>query len=219
MPKNVEFDSKVSDKIVALRDDEGKKWDEVSEAVNMPVGKCMLVYNYAKVPKKDRIKNATAEDIVRLRDKETLSWGVISARTGYPEGSCRSMYEEKTGRSTKGNRIGKGGRYPDGEDKPAKTASAKKASGTTKKGGAKANTKAASSDEKVLAGMKPDAVKAAITGFAIKVRTGNGGEDIIKVAAVKSVKNGAIVLTDLAGQARTVKADAVFMISKKKVAA
>jgi pyruvate/2-oxoglutarate dehydrogenase complex dihydrolipoamide acyltransferase (E2) component len=49
------------------------------------------------------------------------------ARTGLAETRCRNLYEKATGNSTRGNRIGKGGRYPDGTTPPARPAKAKEA--------------------------------------------------------------------------------------------
>lgn len=211
-PKSVVFDEKTSSEIVRLRDDEGYKWDAISEAVSMPPGKCMLVYNFAKTPKKLRIKDATGADIARLRDDEHLSWGIISARTGYPEGSCRSLYEEATGQSTKGNRIGKGGRLPgesSGEPKAPRAAKAPKA---------EKNPKPAAPASK-LDGMTGDEVKEAIEGRAIQVHTGEGEPEVIKVKSVKKADKGKIVLVTAEGGARTVKQAAVIGISKKKIAA
>jgi hypothetical protein len=205
-PKTVTFDEKTSDEIVRLRDNEGYKWNKISDAVDTPIGKCMLIYNFAKVPKKDRIKNATGEDIAKLRDDSRLSWGVISARTGYPEGSCKSMYAAHTGRSALGNRIGKGGRHPgdgSGEPKTPKSKATKEAPATGGK----------------LEGLTAEEVKEAIEGYAIKVNVAGGEPEMIKVKAVKSVKKGTIVLTDDKGAGRTIKQAAVAAVSKKKIAA
>jgi hypothetical protein len=213
-PKSVAFDEKTSAEIVRLRDDEGYKWGAISDAMEIPSGKAMLIYNFAKVPKKDRIKNATGEDIARLRDDEHLSWGVISARTGYPEGSCRSMYAEHTGTSARGNRIGKGGRLPgDVEPKP-KAEKAPKAPKSEKP--AKA-PKPASKPGK-LDGLTPEEVKEAIEGYAIQVSVEGSEPDMIKVKAVKKVAKGSIVLTDDKGAGRTIKQAAVIAISKKRIA-
>lgn len=212
-PKQIDFDTKVGQQIVSLRDDEGYKWDQISEAVDIPIGKSMLIYSFFKLPKKDRIKNPTAADVVRLRN-DGLSWGDISVRVGWPESSCRSQFEEATGKSTKGNRIGKGGRYPNGEARPEgavkATKSAKKAAAPAKKAAAKATA----NRKQVLDGMNAEEVKAAITGFAIKVST-DDGDEVIRVKTVKKVTATTVVLADETGQGRTLKRAGVFAISKK----
>ena len=212
MPKTVEFDADISQQIVGLRND-GSKWDEISQAVGMPPGKCMLIFDFATVAKKDKIKDATPADVKRLRDGENLSWGMISARTSYPESACRSMYEEATGNSTKGNRIGKGGRYPNGTSAPKKVAVAKKGAAPAKKAVAK---KVAAPKPSPLDGKSPEEIKAAVEGYAIKVQ-GDDGEETIKVKAVTKASTKTITLRDESGQGRTVKTAAVTMISKAKV--
>lgn len=205
MPKTLEFEKDVSDQIVSMRND-GAKWDEISTAVDHPSGKCMLIYAHATVRPKDKVKEATPEQVAAMRDDETLSWGVISARTGYPESSLRGMYEEATGKSTKGNRIGKGGRHPGTPNGTAKKSTAKKS--TAKK-------KPAAKDSP-LVGLDADAITSKITGRAIKVLTGDG-EEVIKVKAVKRVNKASIALSDETGKGRTVKTAAVFAVSKSKV--
>lgn len=210
MPKLVEFDKDVSDQIVALRND-GSKWDEISQAVAMPTGKCMLIFDHATVRPKDRIKNATGKDVQRLRDEESLSWGMISAITQYPESACRSLYEEATGRETRGNRIGKGGRYPNGTDAPKKVAA-----GTKKTVAKKAAAKAAPKIAPEVDGKTPEEIKEAVEGHAIKVLV-DGTEETIKVKAVTKVSKTSMALRDADGQGRTVKLATVTAVSKGKV--
>lgn len=205
-PKVMEFDKETSDQIVALRND-GKKWSEISDAVNLPVGKCMLMFDHASVKAKDVVKNATGAQIAELRDGQSLSWGIISARTRYPESTCRGLYEEHTGKTTKGNRIGKGGRHPNSADTPARVPGARKAA-------AKAT---AESTPDPLAGLDKDAVVEKLAGFAIKVAVEGGQPEVIKIKAVKSVTAKTVVLTDSSGAGRTVKRAAILSISSKKV--
>lgn len=210
-PKQIDFPQEMCDEVVALRDNEEYKWDQIGETLEIPPGKAMLIYSWAKLPKRERIKNASAEDIVRLRDEQMLSWGEIVVRVGYPESSCRSMYEESTGKSTKGNRIGKGGRHPGPQDEgaaPAKKAPAKKAA--AKKA---APVKGGSA---VLEGMEADEIKEKLTGRAIKVHIGDD-EEVITVKSVKRVTAKTIVIADETGSGRTVKKEGVFQISRKKV--
>jgi hypothetical protein len=207
-PKTITFDEQTMQEIVRLRDEEGYKWDQVANAVELPPGKTMLIYSFAKTPKKLRIKEATGQDIANLRDNENLSWGVIMARTGYPEGSCRALYEEATGKATKGGRIGKGGRLPgesSGEPKAPRAPKAAK------------NPKPVAPVSK-LEGMDDEAIKEFVAGRAIQVHTGTGDPEVIKVKSVTKVAKGKIVLVTLEGSARTIKSAAVIAVSKKKVA-
>lgn len=115
-------------KVRSLRED-GTKWEEIATTLGMSTGKAMLLYMEATTRPKDRIKGKTDEElgaaIVEARDEQLLSWGQISARSGLPETRCRKLYEEATGKSTRGNRIGKGGRYPDGTVPPTRAGEAK----------------------------------------------------------------------------------------------
>ena len=146
MPSITEEDKSVEplqeqvDKIVSMRE-EHATWDEISEAVGISPGKVTKIHMSASVKPKDRIKGRTEDDIaaaiVKARDEDQLSWGQIMVRSGLPETRCRKIYENVTGNSTRGNRIGKGGRYPDGvipperaskgKEEAAKKAPAKKA--------------------------------------------------------------------------------------------
>lgn len=202
------IDKDLAEQVTQLRDVEEKKWDEIGEITGVAVGKCMLAYMAARVPKKELIKNATDADVVRLRDKMSLSWGEISVRCQLPESTCRAMYTDGTGNTTKGLRIGKGGRHPgDVEGIPRKKAAGK---ATVSK---KAAAQAAS-----LEGVEDSEVAALITGYAIKVSTGSGDPEAIKVKSVKRVAKGKAVLVDgTTGETRTIKLAAITAISKRKV--
>lgn len=116
--------------IVELREG-GAKWEEIAGEVGTSTGRAMLIYFEATVKPKDKIKGADDEElgekIVAARDEDKLSWGQIMARTGFSETRCRKLYEEASGNSTRGHRIGKGGRYPDGTTPPPRPAATKKA--------------------------------------------------------------------------------------------
>lgn len=169
MPKVAAKDD-VSAKIVKLKDTDGKTWAEISEAVDKPMGKCMFLYEQATVTPKTKISGKTEEDLkanIAKARESGLSWGVISARSGKSEGYCKTAFQEITGESPKGNRIGKGGRYPDGEGGGAKkaTGAVKKATGAKKAAGAvkKATKKAAKKTAKKAGGaVKSAAVKKAV---------------------------------------------------------
>lgn len=205
------LDQELAEQVVKLRDDEGLKWNEVHERLGVATGKLMLHYSWAKLTPKERVKNATSEDIVRLR-ADGLSWGDISIRTGINENACRNMFEEASGSSARGNRIGKGGRHP-GEASAAEKP--KKGPVAAKKAPAK---KAAPAKASLFEDMTPDEVIDRITGYAIKVNI-DGAETPIKVKSVKKVASGKALIVDAeTGASRTIKLDAVSVISKKKVA-
>ena len=168
MARDQKQDEALAKEIKKLRDSKPKKtWAEVSDKVGEPVARCMLLYEFADVKPSERISGSEAEvgrQIVKARDKEKQSWARIMARTGQTEGFCRRAYEEATGKSTKGHRIGKGGRYPDstgsrprktsgkaktGKKAPAKKTSVRKVSGTAKKraGGKKAGRRKVAAKE------------------------------------------------------------------------
>ena len=198
------LDPELAEQVVKLRDDEGLKWNEIHEAIGIATGKLMLHYSWAKLPKKEQVKNATGQDVARLR-ADGLSWGDISIRTGINENACRNMFEEATGQSTRGNRIGKGGRHP-GEGDPAPR---------SKKAPAK---KAAPKTVDLFDGMTPEEVKERLEGYAVKVNI-DGAETPIKIKSVKKVAAGKAIIVDAeSGASRTIKLAAVTMISKKRVA-
>lgn len=117
----------LADKIVEARN-EGQKWEEIAATFGTSTGRAMLLHMEATVKPKDRIKGTEEEvaaKIAEARDEERQSWGQIMARTGLAETKCRNLYEQATGNSTRGNRIGKGGRYPDGMTPPARPSAAK----------------------------------------------------------------------------------------------
>lgn len=212
MSKIIEFDKAKCEEIVSLRDSHGRKWHEIAEAVSIPQGKCILMYEWYKVPAKARVKNPTAKDIVKFRN-EGESWGSISAMTSISESSLRRMYEQATGKSAVGNRIGKGGRYPSNSEKPvAKKAPAKKAPAK------KAPAKKAPAVNGILIDMPDEKISNALSGFAVKVATDTGGEEVIKVASVKRVTKNTVTVSIPDGSSRTLKRASVFQISKKKVA-
>ncbi len=134
MPSITEEDKSVEplqeqvDKIVSMRE-EHATWDEIADAVGISAGKVTKIHMSASVKPKDRIKGRTDEDIaaaiVKARDEDQLSWGQIMVRSGLPETRCRKIYENVTGNSTRGNRIGKGGRYPDGIVPPERASKGK----------------------------------------------------------------------------------------------
>lgn len=207
--KTIEFDKVKCEEIVSLRDSHGRKWPEISEAMGIPAGKCILMYEWIKVPAKARIKNVTPEQVVQLR-KEGESWGSISAMTSVSESSLRTMYESSTGKSSVGNRIGKGGRYPSNATKPAK------AEAPAKKTAKKAPAKKAPAVNGVLLEMEDGKIAEALAGRAIKVAT-DTGEEVLKVSSVKRVTKNTVVVAIHDGSSRTIKRASVFQISKKKV--
>lgn len=167
--------SDLSKLVVRLRDKEGKPWHEISGEAGESAGKCMLAYEFAKVTPADRVtaKNDAemARKIVNLRSKDKISWGRISARTDLPESRCRTLFETIKGEgSTKGDRIGKGGRYP-GTSAPTKKATTKKAA-TAKRAPKKAPSKKGAPAKKTAGAKKSPRKK---TAGARKASGGNAG--------------------------------------------
>lgn len=116
----VEESEDLGERVVELRDG-GMNWAEIKEEVGGALGKIMLAHARATVTPREKIKWKTeeelAEAVVSAR-QDGLSWGKIMVRAGISEGKARSVYEESTGESTRGLRVGKGGRYPAGEEPP-----------------------------------------------------------------------------------------------------
>jgi hypothetical protein len=219
--------------VVKLRDKDQKPWHEIAGETGESAGKCMLAHEMAHLPSGEKVtyKNETelAKKVVKLRDSDALSWGSIVARTDVPESRLRSLYESVKGEgSTKGNRIGKGGRHPgDGvgttkapkasKRAPAKKTAAKKApaakkaapvkkaagkrvakkaSGTTKGGGAGSHA---------LLTMTLPELKTRLEGSRITVKGSDDKERIFKVKTVRGAENGNLEFTEATtGNARTV---------------
>lgn len=225
-------DLKVAKQIAKSRDN-GSSWADISEEFEMSTGKAMLYNLYARVDDDDRITGtdaAVAKAVVKERNAGN-SWGVLSARTGLPESRLRKIFEEQTGESARGNRIGKGGRYPDDEkpdSAPAKKSATKKAAAPTKKTGkaaapAKKAGKAAKAGKAQGADSAPsaintgedhplvdwslDQIKARLDGKTIKVTREGDRTESIKVRSVKKKsKDGELTLIDENGKSRTVLA-------------
>lgn len=101
---------------IVKRRDNGDKYAVIASDLGITVGKAIFLYECATVAPKDKIKftsETLGAKIDEARD-EGLSWGRISARTGVPEGRVRSTWEKHTGKSARGESIGKGGRKANG---------------------------------------------------------------------------------------------------------
>lgn len=143
-------------RIVKLKDTDGKTWGEIADTIGVPQGKAIFLYEQATVTPRTKI---TAKDEGELKRKiaaarnEGMSWGRIAARSGRSEGFCKAAFKEVTGEDARGHRIGKGGRFPDGEapeGTPKKaTGAAAKASKAVKKAAKKAPPTKKSAAKKV----------------------------------------------------------------------
>lgn len=162
MPKKAT--DKDSERIVKLKES-GKTWAEISDAVSLPQGTCMFLYEEATVTPATKITAKNEEDLRKKIAKarsDGMSWGKIAARSGKSEGYCKKAYEDITGKSARGDRIGKGGRFPSGAERPAKAAGAvKKATGPRKATGAVKKATGKKVAAKKVAGKKVAAKKAA----------------------------------------------------------
>lgn len=148
-----DFESRMLDlgkDVVPLRDDKSMHWSDIAEKLQTGQGRVMQAYLIATVPKKEIVKGTDAERakaVVQLRNKEKMSWGDIVARVRKPESWCRTQWSKSTGKDNRGDRIGKGGRYPgeasgNGAKKATKGTKAAKIAKTAKsKAAAKSSTK------------------------------------------------------------------------------
>lgn len=215
---DVKYDPTVGEKIVQLRND-GAKWGEIAASLGLPGGKALLYYEIASVNPKQRIKNAAPADVVRLRDEQGLSWGRIVALTMIPESRLRSIYEEATGNSTKGNRIGKGGRYPNGTDRPEPKVKTPREPKAPKAAKEKAEPKATerSATAAALDGMDAEGIMTHLTGRGVQVQ-GKTGPVVVKIRSVKTVKDGVIVVVDdETAKSRTIRQANILAVTKGKV--
>lgn len=193
--------------VVDLRDEQEMKWSEVAEALGCQQGKAMMAYLLATIPAKERIKfkddDDLAEKVVAARDDDNQSWGYIAARAGVAESKIRKLYTEQTGNTTRGLRIGKGGRYPDGE-KPEKAPAAKKSS-ASKAAPAKATAakKAARGKVVPLGEMDLAQLKERLNGKSISVDR-DGRMERIAVKTINKLDDGEITLSDKQGKSRVV---------------
>jgi hypothetical protein len=245
----VEIGDKLADlgkQAVKLRDRDELAWHDVAGTLDTSVGKVMLAYEFAKVAPGDRVTARTdaelGKKIASLRDKEGLSWGRIMARTGYGEQTVRRLYEDATGTSTKGNRIGKGGRHPGSNGSarkaPAKKAAAKKAPAKKAPGkrapaakkaakkapGKRVAKKAAPSGGGATAsnGAKPsivdmdyDQLVERLEGRAIQVTRSDGKPRAYKVRSVRSLEDGTVEFIDATtGNVHSVTTDSIVKVSK-----
>lgn len=192
--------------VVDMRAD-GKKWEEIAEELDIKPGKAMFLEMQAQVTPKTRITwkddDELAEKVVAARDDELLSWGQIAARTGLSEGKLKRLFGTAVGERAFGHRIGKGGRFPSGMDKPEKPTSngAGKATGATKK--------TAAGKLPPLASLKTtEQFAERLDGKNIKINR-NGKETKVGVKAVKEFKDGTISFISDRGQSRSVKVEEV----------
>lgn len=223
-------DLKLANRIKKMRDND-QSWREIADELEIGTGKAMLLNLYARVDEDDRITGtdaAIAKKVVKARN-DGYSWGALQARTGLGEQRLRKMYEEETGESTRGNRIGKGGRYP-GDVKPDDEDTPKSRKAAGKKAPAKAAAPAKKAAKAAKAGKAPGAEKPRtpsvsedpnsplvawplaklqerLDGKKITVVGDNDTKRTIMVRKItKKTKDGEITLTDQDGKTRTILA-------------
>jgi hypothetical protein len=128
----------------------GASWGEIVEAVGWDYtdaeGRLQFLYFQEDAERDEslqinfRSRADLGKKVVKARDGQKLSWGKIAAYARDAEGNevseslVKAVYEEASGKSVVGNRIGKGGRLVgDGNGaatrRPAKTAPKVKANG------------------------------------------------------------------------------------------
>lgn len=226
----------LEDEVVRLRDKENKNWSEIAEELDIGQGKAMFLYmkvNAEPLTFKDDAD--LAKKVVALRTgKEPESWGLISARSGVSEGKLKKLFEEASGNPARGQRIGKGGRYPGEANGAAKATAVKKtAAKTTKAAGktakvaktaaksTKATGKKATGAKKGAANPQSSAVQpgqltplsdltleelqARLNGKVITVAMEMGGERKVAVQRVTGVtRDGELKFSDKDGKSRVV---------------
>jgi hypothetical protein len=120
----------------------GSTWSEIVEAVGWDYsdaeGRLQFLYFQEDAERDESLQiNFTnraqlGKKVVTARDRQKLSWGKIAAYARDADGNevseslVKAVYEETTGESVVGNRIGKGGRLV-GDAKPATRRPAKAA--------------------------------------------------------------------------------------------
>lgn len=196
--------------VVRLRKNEGLKWEEIAARMNVSVGKCMFAF---MVGTAEPMKNATPAAVVKARAAGE-SWGLIAARAGLPEGKVRKMFQEATGKPSRGERIGRGGRpLGSGTNGSAPKPKASKAAAKA----TKAPTKAAAAKsgggklrDLVVSGQATlEQVQKGLTGKQVRI-TRNGKEEVIAVAEVTGLKGQTITVKDSGtGRSRALKADSI----------
>lgn len=189
--------------VVKMRED-GAKWGEIAEALDITPGKAMFLEMKAQVADNPKlaIKWSSDEDlaakVTAARNEDMLSWGQISARTGVSEGKLKKLWE--TGGGEKGHRIGKGGRFPAGADRPAKATKQ-----TTKKAGAGTGSSQSAKTKTLKELNTLEDFQAKLDG-AKAVLTRNGKEVVIAVRNVKDIDaKGTITVLDQDGKSRSFK--------------
>lgn len=209
-------DAELTAQILELRDSEEKtSWFDIASQLEIGQGKAMFLYMIAHVDPSDVITFKDDDDlaakVAKLRDDKKLSWGILAARSGVSEGKLKNLYEAATGVTAIGNRIGKGGRYPTGADRPAPAPKAAKTAKAAK--AAKATEQEDLSSVELppkgtpLADFTLKQLQARLNGKVIKVGRPNGlTPETVKVTRVTKVKDGEITLTDFSGKTRTVLA-------------
>lgn len=187
--------------VVQLRNKDGLKWNEIADHMGMTSGRAMYIYLCAtEEPFPAKTEKGMRTAIVKGRDGG-MSWGLLSVKALMSENAVRNIYKEEAGiETTKGLRIGKGGRYPgdvnpNGDGKPVKKAASKKAA--AKKAPAKKRaTKKRAAKKKALADLTFEELSDKLTGKKIKTVDG----DVFEVAEVAELNNGVVVIVDDAGE-------------------
>jgi hypothetical protein len=193
-------DPKVGGEIVAAREKHNQPWSEIAAAQGMSIGKAMMIYMQMTAEKFDQSSEAKLKTAVAKARNNGESWGLIIAKSGRTEGWCRRVWEEKTGEQALGHRIGKGGQYPKGAERPdpaekpaPKKAAAKKA--PAKKAAKKAPAKKAAASKAApskLADMTLEQLQERLDGKTITLVDG----EKITVDKITNLRDGEIVFKD-----------------------
>lgn len=214
-PKRKKIDLiELGDRVVELKDNQGLKWNEVVEAIpEAGSGRIQLAYMIATTLEEDQIKWESEDDlapqVVEARNAGQ-SWGQITARTRplVAETKVRALFEKTTETSAKGHRIGKGGRWPKGQEpegsgEPKNSeggATAKVTSGKPVKG-------------KHITEYTEDELKGRLAGKTVTYETENGNQKVA-VTEVRSLKDGAVEVVVDNGNVRTLSLENIKRVSR-----
>jgi hypothetical protein len=198
--------------IVRLHDEEGMKWKEIGEQLDINVVTVHDLYTYATTPRDPR--TPTPQLIFELRDDQKLGWLHIGAMFQKPKSEILKLYEEG-GHEPHKSFIGKGGRYFQYEEfRPSKPEAAKKSKATTKKA-SEGNGSSVFADP---AAVKLTDAKKRLNNKMVTVQTANGDTAEMKVVSVEKVGSNRagdpVVQFNDGEKLRTVRLDSIVKVGR-----
>jgi len=218
-----EDDEELAAQVVEMKDEQGLKWAEIAEQLEIGQGKATVLYFKATLDPKDKVswKNEEdlAEKIVALRDEDSISWGIIAIRVGVPETKVRKMYTDTTGVDNKGLRIGKGGRHPKGEENGnGSTAttprSAKQKASDGEASGAAETVALPNPRETPYSDWTLAQLKTRFNGKKVTYQNSAGKIERCQVKTVRKIVDGEMTFADIDDKARTIVTTSIKSVSR-----